>query len=338
MRIIAALLALTLASGAPVISEIYANPDDGVEFIELYNPGPAVNLTGWTIADAANNTFTFPNFTLQPQSYVLVGIDFGWTTVWNNGGDTAYLRNATGVLMEEVTFGATTKGQSVSRELGWQEADPTPGYATEVQGSNLQVTVSEVAPEISLELPPRVKTGTMVPVSYSVQDGNGDLAEWTLRSETVLATGTNATSETASLLAPSPGSWVLELTASDAYGHEVTMIRTAQVAQSDLIVDVSGLQFPALVPGEAVESSTFLVTNAGWDTVTSVLDVSDFTGPQNISADQLEIHWGDWIDYEGGLQTLPAMEPGDVVEVRFRLHVPTPLAAGEYGTSFTVTA
>jgi hypothetical protein len=339
MRIVAFLLAAaTIAAGSPVISEIYANPDVDSEFIELYNPGSAIDLTNWTISDAANNTFTFPNFTLAENSYVLVGIDFTWQIVWNNGGDTAYLRSANGTLVEEIVFGATEKGRSISRENHWREGEPTPGFASEVNGSDMTVTVQEVPPILSIDAPNRVKISSAVPVAIMVSDGNGDLTSWQLSAGSVLAAGSNATEETLSLTAPGAGAWNLQLTATDDYGHEITVLKTLQVATSDLIVDVSQLQFPALTPGATVESSNFTVEHAGWQSVVPVLDISDFTGPGNISASNLDIFWGEWIPYGGGIMQLPLLEPGEQVDVRFRLHVPEPLLAGTYGTSFTVTA
>jgi cardiolipin synthase len=41
----------------PLVTEVFINPpgdDAGKEWIELYNPGPAVSLAGWTIGDAIN--------------------------------------------------------------------------------------------------------------------------------------------------------------------------------------------------------------------------------------------------------------------------------------------
>lgn len=338
MRILAILLAITMAAATPLINEIYANPAEGdTEFLEIHNPGPAVNMTGWTLHDAANNTFTFPQFTLQTNSYVVIGLDYAWQTVWNNGGDTATLRDANGTIVDEVTFGATSKGQSIARP-NWLEGNTTPGYAAEQSGAQLQVQVQEVAPELTIEAPPRVKTGAAVPVTYKVQDGNGDLAHWALSSDTVIATGNNATMDVETLTAPSPGEWVLTLTATDAFGHEATMMHPIQVALSDLILHIESIQFPALAPGSVAESTPFTVQHAGWHDIAPILDVSDFTGPGVIAANQLEVFWGEWIPYNGGILTLPTMAPGEEQEVRFRLNVPEPLPAGMYGTSFTVTA
>lgn len=64
-------------------------------------------MTGWTLSDIAEHTYVFPNFVLEPGASVVVHICNGtndaanlyWghcSAIWNNDGDTAYLRDATG--------------------------------------------------------------------------------------------------------------------------------------------------------------------------------------------------------------------------------------------------
>lgn len=86
------------------IMSITYNPDgtdvDG-ELVVLQNLGNADQImTGWTLFDESNTTFTFPNFTLQAGQSVTVWVMTGtddatnlyWgrgSAVWNNAGDTA---------------------------------------------------------------------------------------------------------------------------------------------------------------------------------------------------------------------------------------------------------
>ncbi len=76
----------------------------------------AVDMTGWTVTDAVNHRYTFPRFHLQAGASVKLYSDRGadtetdlyWGTegnIWNDKGDTAYLRNATGVLVDEYSYG-----------------------------------------------------------------------------------------------------------------------------------------------------------------------------------------------------------------------------------------
>ena len=62
-------------SAQVVISEfLYNDPGygvDSIEFIELYNhTNNSIDLTDYTFTDGV--TFSFPNFTLQAQSYIVI--------------------------------------------------------------------------------------------------------------------------------------------------------------------------------------------------------------------------------------------------------------------------
>ncbi len=87
--------------------------DKKAEYIVIKNSGQeAVNLRGWRIRSVkGNQSFTFPNFTLNPNSTVKVGdsernsdIDFHWLDskgVWNNTkSDPAELYNTKGELVD----------------------------------------------------------------------------------------------------------------------------------------------------------------------------------------------------------------------------------------------
>jgi hypothetical protein len=90
------------------------NPLD--EYVLLQNFGGAVQeLTGWTLRDLAGRTFTFPIFTLPVGGTVIVwtksgtntATDLYWgsgTAIWNNSGDTAYLRDASGNLVSTYSY------------------------------------------------------------------------------------------------------------------------------------------------------------------------------------------------------------------------------------------
>jgi Flp pilus assembly pilin Flp len=74
------------------------------------------DMTGWTVADAVNHTYTFPRFQLRAGASVKLYSDRGadtdsklyWGTegnIWNDKGDTAYLRDAAGALVDEYSYG-----------------------------------------------------------------------------------------------------------------------------------------------------------------------------------------------------------------------------------------
>jgi micrococcal nuclease len=87
------------------------------EWIEITNRGLApVQMHGYTLKDEANNIYTFGDFNVTAgagfriysgQGRDTVG-ELYWglagESVWNNGGDTAFLRDAQGALVDVYTY------------------------------------------------------------------------------------------------------------------------------------------------------------------------------------------------------------------------------------------
>ena len=119
-----------------VVTEIMYNPagsDDDKEWIELYNMGDTeLNLTGWTIKDAANNTFATLDIILGPYSYVVVN-----GSELNNGDETIYIYDATNAEVLNVSY-SDIAAENHSIELGeddtWHEGPEggTPGMPNSV--------------------------------------------------------------------------------------------------------------------------------------------------------------------------------------------------------------
>ena len=96
----------------------YDPPGDDVqgEYVTIENVGvSSTNLTGWTLRDEANHTFTFPSFSLGSGATVNVWTKAGTDTatdvywgrgsaVWNNTGDCAYLSDETGALVSTYCY------------------------------------------------------------------------------------------------------------------------------------------------------------------------------------------------------------------------------------------
>jgi hypothetical protein len=88
------------------------------EWISLINTGAKpVNLKGYTIRDKANHVHVLGNVTIAAKNgrlWLHTGKATGTTThrywgqgnyVWNNTGDTAYLRRPTGATVDTCTWG-----------------------------------------------------------------------------------------------------------------------------------------------------------------------------------------------------------------------------------------
>ena len=89
------------------------NPNGEYVVIKNYGPNP-VNLKGWRLKDRAGHTFVFPDITLQPGESVYVHSGKGTNTkkelywgdgaIWNNDGDTAYLYDSSGRLVDTYSY------------------------------------------------------------------------------------------------------------------------------------------------------------------------------------------------------------------------------------------
>ena len=104
------------------------------DFVELRNLGQAaVDLSGWTLRDGDDNTFTFPDGTALGQAGLLgiwcgAGEGDGMRAGFGlgQGGDSVALFDAAGHRVDAVTFGAI--GSSIVRTAsGWTTAKPTFG-------------------------------------------------------------------------------------------------------------------------------------------------------------------------------------------------------------------
>jgi hypothetical protein len=104
------------ANGATITSILFDPPDTLSEYVQIQNAsGVALDMTGWTLGDLANHVYTFPAFTLAAGASVKVWTNSGtndsanlyWGSaqaIWNNTGDTAFLRNAQGVLVSQYSY------------------------------------------------------------------------------------------------------------------------------------------------------------------------------------------------------------------------------------------
>ena len=96
------------------------NENKNGEWVEIKNQGEnSINMTNWTLKDEANHIYTFGDFTLASGKSVFIysgcGIDTqeklywqcpeeGKYAIWNNTGDTAFLRDASGNLVDSYKY------------------------------------------------------------------------------------------------------------------------------------------------------------------------------------------------------------------------------------------
>ena len=110
------------SSGSLEVVRVHADAEgndhenENDEYVVFRNPtDSAVNLEGWQVSDEADHTYTFPDVTVgageeitlytgpgqDSSSAVYWGSD---SAIWNNDGDTVYVRDSSGALVEEYSY------------------------------------------------------------------------------------------------------------------------------------------------------------------------------------------------------------------------------------------
>ena len=96
-----------------IIDIFYDGVEDGEadEYVEIENTGEAVaDLENWTLADEVDHTYTFPAYNLESNQSIKVYTNMGefsygsGAAIWNNIGDTAYLKDGNGNLMDSYGY------------------------------------------------------------------------------------------------------------------------------------------------------------------------------------------------------------------------------------------
>jgi hypothetical protein len=109
------------------LNEVMANPNEGSEWVELYNGNSfAVNLIDWFLDDLADGGSSPQKFSLEiePDNYAVFTLD---RAVFNNSGDEVRLLNCHGEVKDSFSYSKTIAGQSwglVDNEWCLQEASP----------------------------------------------------------------------------------------------------------------------------------------------------------------------------------------------------------------------
>jgi hypothetical protein len=100
-------------------SDTGSNTSLNGEWIQIGNYGSTSrSLRGWTVRDKSGHTYTFGTFTLGARKIVTLRTGKGSNTqstrywglssyVWNNSGDTAYLRNSAGTSVDSCSWGSS---------------------------------------------------------------------------------------------------------------------------------------------------------------------------------------------------------------------------------------
>jgi len=91
------------------------------EYVVITNSSytASYNLTGYTISDRSAHVYRFRTFVLKPRASVTLHTGIGTNTstnlywgsrayIWNNTGDTAYLKNSVGTLRDSCSWASVS--------------------------------------------------------------------------------------------------------------------------------------------------------------------------------------------------------------------------------------
>lgn len=102
-----------------VIKEFLPNPvgaDKTGEYIKIFNDGDkAVSLTGWKVSDTSNKSFTLSGMLDSKQELVLFSTQTKISL--NNNGETIFLTDSKGVLMDKLGYtGVVEEGKVILKQ------------------------------------------------------------------------------------------------------------------------------------------------------------------------------------------------------------------------------
>ena len=274
-----------------IINEIMSDPSDGIEWIELFNPGTeAIDLTDWSITDATDKA-TILSGTINPQSFFVIDAPKGRL---NNDGDQVNIFDPSGATINTMSYGtddlkAPKKGFSLSLiDNSWSETIPTKNtinqmtvteetYDQSLPALDLTTTESEVLQDVGTESTQndsRVSTTSATssrtvslakPVSTPVKKVSTVKAT---TSKTVAKSPTSKTTTISGVVTALPGT----------FGDQIMFIDGIQVYANNK-------DWPALTIGDLVTIKGTLSTSHGEErikikTATDVL----ITGQQTLTA------------------------------------------------------
>lgn len=107
-------------TGNIVIRDIFydgiVSSQEPYEYVEIRNDDNVpLQMNNWILSDVQNHVFTFPSFVIQPNQTCRVytnqvhpqwsGFSYGsGSAIWNNGSDTATLKDGNGTLVDEYSY------------------------------------------------------------------------------------------------------------------------------------------------------------------------------------------------------------------------------------------
>ncbi len=141
-----------------VMNEIYARGTaESPDWIELFNSSTtSIDLSGYKIYDSGGQSGTKTKKTISKgtiipaNGYYVISVDDGSESAFglSNSGEKVWLENATGTIIDTITFAAHTAAESFGRlpnGSNWKLLDSiTKGYPNSMKASSVESNLSEI--------------------------------------------------------------------------------------------------------------------------------------------------------------------------------------------------
>jgi len=110
--------------GAVAITGVFPDPIDGPEWGEVLNvTGEAIDLGGWSMADASGRLGTVADQVIEAAQFLVLSeaplpITAASVASWpalNNSGDRIQILDSSGTIIDEMTYAESLKGRSIER-------------------------------------------------------------------------------------------------------------------------------------------------------------------------------------------------------------------------------
>lgn len=155
-------------------SEIHPNPEDGFEWIELYNnSNESISISRLKVYDQTSKNLRFTNTFFEPKTYITASA----SAILNNGGDTVILEKD-GLILESVSYSAVAQGRSFTRCDNVWITDVVPTFGFNNICDEMSISPTAIATPSPLPSPTRtVPTLSLIkhiehPLDFNLKHNN----------------------------------------------------------------------------------------------------------------------------------------------------------------------
>ena len=163
-KLILFLFLLPTVSAQLEISEIMYDldgTDAGREWIEIYNSGDKINISGWKFYEAETNhrLSSYSGDMIIENDEFFIIVNNSWQSLSNTGELIQILDGKNGNIISEVEYVADEEGLTLQIIAGeWCSGSPTPGEANECSIIEIEETDEETSAEVTTEVSEEIES------------------------------------------------------------------------------------------------------------------------------------------------------------------------------------